>query len=157
MNKQRATSLLVLSVLVSAGCYVEQPLTNLPPAPATRISAELSDSGTVAMSNAIGPGATLVEGVVSSASSDEWVLQMVRVDHRDGRSVDWNGEPVRFAPNFLTQPTVRKLDKGRSWLAAGGILIGAFALAQAFDLFGSPEEDDGGPQPPASLIPAGGR
>ncbi len=152
----RATSLLVVLAVCSAGCYMEKPLTTLPPPPATRIAATLTDSGTVAMSNAIGAGATRVEGVVTTASDDVWVLQMLRVDHRDGRTIDWNREPVSFVPNLLVQPTVRTLDKRRSWLAAGGILVGAFVAAQIFDLIGSPEDDRDTTPPPQSVIPSGG-
>lgn len=156
----RASKSIVLAILVSAasGCYTERPLTTLPPPPSTHIAATLTDSGTVALSNAIGPGALAVEGVVSAADSAVWVLQMLRVDHRDGRTVDWSREPVTFEPRFLTQPRVKVLDKKRTWLAAGGIAVGAFVLASAFDLFGAPEQDRGGPPPPpVSLIPVGGR
>ena len=156
-NGCRATSLIVLLTAAAAGCYVEQPLTTLPPPPATRITAVLTDSGTVAMSNAIGPGALAVEGVVTSASNDVWVMQMLRVDHRDGRSIDWNREAVSFAPSLLTQPNVKVLDKRRSWLAAGGLVIGAYVLAQAFDLFGSPDEEGEEPPPQAGLILSGGK
>ena len=153
----RATSLVVVVLAVwSAGCYVEKPLTTLPPPPATRIAATLTDSGTVAMSNAIGAGATRVEGVVTAANDNVWVLQRLRVDHRDGRAIDWNREPVSFAPRLLVQPTVKTLDKKRSWLAAGGILIGVFVASQAFDLFGSSEEDRDTTPPPHSVIPSGG-
>lgn len=141
----------------AAACYVEKPLQTLPPPPATRILAALTDSGTVAMANAIGAGALAVEGVVTSANENVWVLQMLRVDHRDGRSIDWNREPVSFAPHLLTNPTVKVMDRSRSWLAAGGIAIGAFVIAQAFDLFGSSEEEGEEPPPPASVIPSGGR
>jgi hypothetical protein len=119
--------------------------------------AALTDSGTVALSNAIGPGALSVEGVVSSADENVWVLQMVRVDHRDGRTINWNREPVSFAPGLLTRPSVRVLDKRRSWLAAGGITVLAFIAARSFNLIGSSEEGPDEPPPPASLIPVDGR
>ncbi|HEY0673611.1 MAG TPA: hypothetical protein VGD27_15135 [Longimicrobiales bacterium] len=156
-RKLAAICLALTAAPFAAGCYVEKPLETLPPPPATRILATLTDSGTVAMSNAIGPGALAVEGVVTSANNNVWVLQMLRVDHRDGRTINWNREPVSFAPNLLSKPTVKVLDRTRSWLAAGGIAIGAFVLAQAFDLFGSPDEEGEEPPPPASVIPSGGR
>jgi hypothetical protein len=138
------------------GCYLEQPLTVTPPAPATRIIAQLTDSGTVALSNSIGAGALEVEGVVRSADADTWTLQLVRVDHRDGRTINWNREAVTVRPSLLTNPMVRVLDKKRSWLAAAGITIGAIVLARAFDLLGSPDDEPEEPPPPASLIPDGG-
>ncbi len=146
--------------LCAAGCYMERPLQDPTPVPSTRVLAQLTDSGTVALSNALGPGALGVEGVVASADAQSWTLQMVRVNHRDGRIIEWNREPVNFPRNLLTQPMVKVLDKKRSWLAAGGIVIGAFILAQTFDLLGSSENEDEEPPPPASVvpvIPGGGR
>ena len=150
--KKTAFCCVALAVIAS-GCYVERPLQTMPPAPATRIIATVTDSGVVAMSNQIGPGATLVEGVVSAADNSSWTLQMLRVDHRDGRTIAWNREPVTFPASTLTQPSVKVLDKKRSWLAAGGITIGALILAQSFDLLGSSEEDNTEEPPPQKRIP----
>jgi hypothetical protein len=143
--------------IINIGCYLERPLTVTPPPPATRIIAQLTDSGTVALSNFIGAGALEVEGVVSAADANSWTLQMIRVDHRDGRTINWNREAVSVRPSLLMNPTVRSLDKKRSWLAAAGITIVAILAAQAFDLLGSPDDEPEPPPPPASLIPDGGR
>ena len=143
---------------MSAACYTQQPLTTMPPAPSTRIVAQLTDSGTVAMSNAIGPGAMAVEGVVTTADPQSWTLQMLRVDHRDGRSIDWNREAVAFPASVLSQPLVKVLDRKKSWLAAGGITIGAFILARTFNLVGGDDNDeDDGEEPQQIVIPVGGR
>ena len=144
--------------MVSGACYKEQPLQTLPPAPAMRLTAQLTDSGTVAMSNAIGAGALSVEGVVASANEQQWTLQMVRVNHRDGRAIDWNREAVAFPSNVLVRPTVKVLDKNRSWLAAGGIVIGAFVVARALEIGFVGEDDPGnGEEPQQIVIPAFGR
>ncbi len=158
MNVKRAV---VAAVAVFAsGCYMQRPLDVTPPPPSTHLMAQLTDSGTVALSNALGPGALGVEGVVAAADAQSWTLQMLRVDHRDGRTIEWNREQVVFPRAVLSQPMVKVLDKKRSWMAAGGIVIGAFVLAQTFDLFGSPDEEGDEPPPPASVvpvIPGGGR
>jgi hypothetical protein len=141
-----------VAVLASA-CYMEKPLETMPPPPSTHLIAQLTDSGTVALSNALGPGALGVEGVVASADAQSWTLQMMRVNHRDGRVIEWNREPVTFPRGMLNQPMAKVLDKKRSWLAAGGIVLGAFVLARSFDLFGSPEDEGEEPPPPASVVP----
>jgi hypothetical protein len=145
------------AICVTSACYKEMPLETRPPAPSTRIVAELTDSGTVALAKAIGPGALVVEGVINSADQSSWVLQMLRVDHRDGRSVNWNHELVAFAPNLLTRPTVKVLDRTRSWLAGAGITLGAFILARTFNLFGADDAEEEVPPPPASVIPVDGK
>jgi len=143
--------------LFAGACYQQQPLQTVPPIPATRIVAELTDSGTVVMGNSLGPGALEVEGVVSSANENAWTFQMLRVEHRDGRSVGWNRELVSFPRTSLANPKAVVLDKRRSWLAAGGITIGALLLARAFNLIGADEDEDGTPQPQESVLGGGGR
>lgn len=143
--------------LIASACYQQQALQTVPPPPATRIVAELTDSGTVAMGTALGPGALEVEGVVTSADDNAWTFQMLRVDHRDGRSIGWNRELVSFPRTTLANPKVIVLDKRRSWIAAGGITIGALLLARAFNLIGADEDKDGTPQPQESVLGGGGR
>lgn len=150
--QSKSIVLIGMFCLVTAGCYTRAALTTPVPAPATRIVATLTDSGTVAMGNQLGAGALEVEGVVANADANAWQLLMVRVDHRDGRSISWNREPVRFSPRSLTNAQIVKLDKKRSWLAAGGITIGAFILASTFDLLGASEEDKEGEEPQAAWV-----
>jgi len=141
--------------LTATGCYMRQPLQTEPPPPATRIIADLTDAGTVAMSNALGPGVLEVEGVVTSADGNAWALNMLRADHRDGRSIMWNREPVSFPRSALVNPVVVVFDKKRSLLAAGGITLGAFVLARAFNLIGASEDDDNTTPPAQTRIPSG--
>lgn len=141
-----------LSLLVLTGCYTRHPLVTTPPPPNTRLVATLTDSGTVAMGNALGQGAVEIEGIVTNAVIGEWTMQMLRVDHRDGRSIGWNHEVVSFPQRALVNPTVVVLDKRKSWLIAGAIAIGAFLAAQTFDVFGADELEDNTPQPQASKI-----
>ena len=147
----------VTAALAASGCYKQEPLRTVPPTPATRIVATLTDSGTVAMGNAIGAGALAVEGVITAANDREWTMQMIRVEHRDGRAIDWNREVVRFPSNVLSEPAVKILDKKRSWMAAGAITIGAFLAARAFNLLGADEAGDDTPVPAETVIPFGGR
>lgn len=138
-------------------CYTQRPLTTPAPAPTTRIVATVTDSGTVAMSNAIGSGAVAVEGIVAAANGNAWDLLLVRVDHRDGRSILWNRERVSFPSYALADPTERTLDKRRSWLAAGVVVLGAFLAARAFSLIGGDEVPDDNPIPQEIIVPVGGR
>ena len=144
---------LLLLTMMMGGCYKRTPLAATTPATATRLVATLTDSGTVAMGNALGPGALEVEGVVRKADENQWTIELLRVDHRDQRSISWNHEPVSFPRGALTNPVVIVFDKRRSWLAAGGIAVGAFLLARAFDLIGSDEDKSEVPPPQESVVP----
>jgi len=151
--KLRDHATAALACLAAAGCYKQVPLETLTPSPATRVVAELTDSGVVAMGNALGPGAMEVEGVVSAASEAQWTLQLIRVDHRGGQSVMWNREPVAFARTLLANPMTVKLDRTRSWLAAAGIVAGAVIIAKSFNFFGGADTGSGGEIPQNSVVP----
>jgi hypothetical protein len=137
-------------------CYTAHPLETPLPQPAATIVAEVTDSGVVAMANAIGPGAEEVEGVVSSADANTWNLNLVRVDHRGGSSVMWNHELVPFPRYALTSVSEKRFDRGKSWLAGGLIAAGAFAVAKAFHALGADENKEPTPIPPTTRIPGGG-
>ena len=146
---------MVLAVIciVAASCYKQVPLNTTHPAPTTRIVATLTDSGIVAMGNALGPGATEVEGVVSNATDSQWTLQLIRVEHRDGRSITWNREPVPFLRTLLANPMMVTVDRKRSWLAAGGIVIGAFLIAKSFNVIGGDEGSPPVDDPERAVVP----
>jgi hypothetical protein len=147
-----AKVVLLVFCAVLGGCYTRRPLETVPPQPNTRVVALLTDSGTVAMSNAIGAGAQEVEGVVARANETEWTFAMMRVDHRDGRSIPWNRELVTFPATTLTKPVVVALNKKKSWIAAAGITIGAYLVANAFGVINSGEDKPIEPVPQATTV-----
>lgn len=148
-GRSPAGRLVGLGLLVSTtACYMRVPLETPTPPPSTRVVASVTDSGTVALGNAIGPGAIEVEGLVAKTDAEAWELLLLRVDHRDGRSVVWNREPVTFPHGALANPTERRLDRTRSWVAAGLITAGAIAAASMFRLIGADDFSNPDPIPP---------
>jgi hypothetical protein len=134
MRQRAMRRVVAVATLLSffTACYAQRPLTAPVPSPTTRVVAQLTDSGVVTMANAIGPGAVAVEGVVSEAGTDGWTLQLLRVEQRGGVSTQWNREPVRFPRNALTNVRERRLDRNRSWFAAGVVAAAAVAIALLF-------------------------
>lgn len=131
-----------------AACYTQQPLLTDTPAPMTRVVARLTDSGVVAMSNAIGAGAVAVEGMVTAADATTWELALLRVDYRGGTSMRWQRERVAFPRAALTHATERTLNRRKSWLAGGLIAAGTLLVARLFGAFSGGEPGDGDPVPP---------
>lgn len=143
-------------VLFLTACYTQVPLEAPAPAPAARIIASLTDTGTVVMANTVGPGASEIEGIVTSADANTWSLNLLRVDHRGGTSVTWNREVVSFPRYALTRPEVKRLDKTRSWGAAALIAASAFVATRLFSHGGSDDPGTPPPPPPANRVPGGG-
>lgn len=140
---------LVLVVGVSAfvtACYKHVPVAA--PALSTRIIAQVTDTGSVVMANAIGSAATEVEGVIAGVTDAAWRLQLVRVDHRGGMSSLWQREEVAFPRIALTNVREKRLDKKRSWLVAGALTAGVVLVSKAFGGVLTGGSDDGGTPPP---------
>ena len=117
-------------------CYSQRPLTMPVPAPGTRIVAQVTDSGVLAMTTALGSGPVAVEGVVAAADASSWDLRIVRVDYRGGASILWNRELVSFPRSTLTHATERRLDRGKSWFVAGAVVATAVLAARVFGALG---------------------
>ena len=134
-------------LFVFAGCYRQLPLASPLPQPNQRIVAEVTDTGVVAMSNLLGPGAQEIEGIVVAADNDAWDLRMLRVDYRGGTSVVWKEEQVRFPRYALSQATERRFSSGRSWLMAAAVTSLALLGAKFLGVIGG-GGDEGKPPPP---------
>jgi hypothetical protein len=118
------------------------------PAPMTRVVARLTDSGVVAMSNAIGSGAVAVEGIVAAADATTWELELLRVSYRGGTSMTWQRERVTFPRAALTHATERTFNRRKSWLAGGLMVAGTLLIARLFGAFSGGGGDDDDPVPP---------
>ena len=143
-------------MLSLAACYTQRPLGGVP-APAVRIVATMTEAGAVAMTNAIGPGSTEVEGVVVSTDADRWTLEMLRVDHRGRSSVAWNREHVTFPRDALTNVTERALDKKRSWLAVGVVAASTVLIGGLLSAITGGGDESEPSAPTENVAPAGGR
>ncbi len=135
-------------VWLLAACFSQAPLPSAIPAPETRIVAQVTDTGVLSMSNAIGSGATEVEGVVAGADATAWDLRMIRVDYRNGQSVVWNRELVRFPRSALSQATERRFSNKRSWIMAGLLTSTAFLAARFLGVIGGGDGTEKPPPPP---------
>jgi hypothetical protein len=148
MNTKHTPRVALGLVLLLTGCYTQDPLTTPLPVPGTRIVAHVTDSGVVAMTEALGAAPVEVEGVIDAADAKVWDLRLVRVEYRGGRSSLWNRELVRFPRAALTAPTEKHLDKGKSWLVAGVVTATALLAARVFAGFSGTETPNPQPPPP---------
>lgn len=155
MKSNRSLLQVTPAAILLTACYTQVPLQRSVPEPATRIVAQVTDTGTVSMGNAIGPGAREVEGVVATADASVWNLHLVRVDQLGGASTLWNRELVSFPRNALVNPTIKRLDKPRSLLAGVVVAAGAFAAARLFTALGADDDPGTDPTPQQIRIPGG--
>lgn len=128
----RSTLLLVPLI---AGCYTYKPLPSTGPATGTRVSAELTDQGSIDMSSQLGPGVTQVQGEVLPSDSTSLRLAILTTANNRGIESDWQREQVAIPVNALGRLEQRKLSYGQTALAGGLAITGLYAM---YRLLGGP-------------------
>ena len=120
------TVLLLLPLM--AGCYTYKPLPSTGPETGTRVSAELTDQGSIAMSSQLGPGVTQVQGEVLPSDSIALRLAILTTANNRGIESDWQREQVAIPVNALGRLEQRKLSFGQTALAGGLAIGGLYAM-----------------------------
>jgi hypothetical protein len=145
-RRTRSTVALMLLLPQLAGCFQYVPATTEAVPTGSRISFGVTDPGRVALSDAVGPGVQRIEGRLVATTDTSLVLSVLAIEHVDLRvPLKWRGEQVAVPRNYVTDVREWRLSKGRSWLLAGLIAVGAVVAAQlAITGFGS----DGGNDKP---------
>jgi len=111
--------------LVLAGCYKYVPADHAELAPATPVSVELSERGTVNLAPKIGPSVVVVEGNITDASASSLTLALENIRRRGESSVaNWNGESITLSLDDIAQVKRRELSRSRT-VAASTVLVAA--------------------------------
>jgi len=127
------TILLLLPLM--AGCYTYKPLPATGPETGTRISAELTDQGSIDMSSQLGPGVTQVQGEVLPSDSIALRLAILTTANNRGIESDWQREQVAIPVNALGRLEQRKFSVSQTALAGGLAITGLYAM---YRLLGGP-------------------
>jgi hypothetical protein len=131
----RASAL--IAVLLVAGCYSYHPLESPAPASGTRVAAELTDAGSLAMASQIGPSVTSVRGEVVESNPDGFLLALTSVMGRNEQEVFWRGEQVRLPRITVACVQQRRFAPAKTILFGGAVVGGLFAAVKAFTGSGS--------------------
>lgn len=138
---QALTRIVLAAVLtVATACHDRVPIGLSTPVAEVRVIAKLTDIGAQQMAGKIGPAATEIEGYIQSATDSVWSIRLVRVDQLGGYSTHWTQELVDFPRSALNAPVERRLNKKKSWLAAGAVAVGLSLARLVFSGFAG---DDG--------------
>lgn len=138
------------------GCYSYAPLeTGVPPAGET-IEFHINDRGRFELGERLGPGVAKVEGRLTGTTDDQYLVNVAAVSLLNGERNRWSGESVRLSRGHVDRAAVRTLDKRRSWMAAGVVVVslGAFIATRGLlvNFFGDSERPPT-TEPPISFGP----
>lgn len=130
-SRLAATGLLVVA---AAGCYRLTPIDGASPAAGMEVRVSLTDEGSVRLAPLIGPRIAAVEGSVIAGTDTAIVLAVRSVVGQGGRTMNWSQERLAIPRSAVSSIRTRKLDRKRTWFAAGLTVVGALALGEAFGL-----------------------
>jgi hypothetical protein len=131
MRFDRRTSLILAAVPALTGCYTFAPVDLGAARPGMRVEVALSPRGSEDLARVVGPGVARIEGALVRVAADSVELALVRSARRDGADDLWQRQRVAVASGFIAQARVRRLSRTRTWLLAGGAVLGV-ALSAGF-------------------------
>lgn len=123
-----------LPVVALASCYRLSPIDGGSPPVGVEVNLALTDEGSVRLAPLIGPRIDALEGVVASASDTAIELAVRAVVAQNGRTMAWSQERLVVPRSAVSSIRGRRLDRKRTWIAAGLTIAGALALGEAFGL-----------------------
>lgn len=140
-------ALVLCLVLLQAACYRYRVAAY--PAVGTDVRVELTTEGTSALTGALGPRVTGIDGRLLRFGTDSsLVLHVLGVRKADGSREEWAGEmPVEVRRTHLHAVAVRELDRARSW-TVGAVIAAAAATVGILAVEASRGKDGTGGSPP---------
>jgi hypothetical protein len=150
-RRRTAGALLAAWSLLLQGCYESLPLQQETPPTAQRVELVLNDRGRAAVADKLGVAVDKVEGTVVGEDADSYTMSVFRVSTLTGSGSTWTGQQVAIAKDGTTGFQVRRLNKTRTALLAGGVVVGLVGIfAKSLNLGGAsaevPPTDTPGPQ-----------
>jgi len=129
IRRNRVGALLCALTFLLQGCYETLPLqTGTAPPVAERVLFVLNDQGRVGLSSKLGPAVDKVEGTVLQVSENAYDISVTGITQVGGGSAMWNGERVSVGKDLVASYAVRRLNRTRTALLAGGVTVGAVLL-----------------------------
>jgi hypothetical protein len=130
------------AVLALSACYTYRPLAVSEPEPGTRISAQLTGSGSQELAAQVGPDVLHLEGKVLQADSSGLDLEVREIESYRGIRSDWNGEQVRLPRQAVAGIQERRLSPGGTGIMGGLLVAGLYAI---YRVMGGPGLFEGNP------------
>lgn len=136
MTKLVWRGMAVVAAVVSQGCYAYVPLETASSPVGQTVALQITDRGRVELADRFGPGLARIEGLVTSADSDDVVMNVFQVAHVDGLRNRWSGEMVRVQRGLVGRLEERKLSRSRTFALVAVATGTMAALVASQGLFG---------------------
>jgi hypothetical protein len=147
---------IVAAIVLLQGCFSYSPLeTGIPPV-GENIEFRINDRGRFELADRLGRGLATIEGRLTGTTDGQYLVNVAAISFLSGERSRWSGEPMRLSKDHVGESAIRRLDRKRSWIAAGLVTVGlvAFIVTRGLlvDFFGD-VEDPPPTIPPIDLAP----
>jgi len=136
------TRFIFSAALSLSACYTYRPLASPEPTAGTRVSAQLTGTGSQELTAQIGPDVLHVEGTVLQADSTGYDMEVREIESYRGIRSDWNGEQVRLPRLAVAGIQERRLSPGGTGIMGGVLVAGLYAI---YRVLGGPGLFEGNP------------
>jgi hypothetical protein len=147
IHNMRVSALVFL--IAVGGCYTYHPLQDPIPESGSRVAADLTDAGSLALASQVGPGVVTIRGEVVESDREGILLALTSVLGRDEQETLWKGEQVRIPFTTVARVTQRRFALGKSFLFSWAAVGGLVAAIKAFQGDGSAGGISGGGNGPS--------
>lgn len=133
-----------------AGCYTYSRPATVEPEPARTFVFDLTDQGRAALAGGVGAGTDRIEGGLVTLTDSSFTVRVARVVDIRGGVAQWNGEAVSIRREYVGTVRERRLSRGRTAVAVGGVAAAVVALiaSRGLGVFGNDPGGSPGEPPP---------
>jgi hypothetical protein len=130
-----ARGLLALAPAVLPACYHYVPLRSAAE-PGVQVQVELNDLGRVGLTDAVGPEAGKIDGVLESSSDSGMVVRVAQIEGEYGGVTRWEGERVAIRQEFIRTLRRREFSATRTAVVAAAAGAGIVVFVTTRNLLG---------------------
>ncbi|MFL5480671.1 MAG: hypothetical protein ACJ8AK_00620 [Gemmatimonadaceae bacterium] len=95
------------------------------------VRVQLTDAGTSHVASLVGPGATYLDGNLSTLTDSSFTIAVMDLGRLNGTEESWKGEQVTIARTEASSIELRKAAPGRSAALTAALVGGAALVARA--------------------------
>ena len=132
----RAITAAIVLLLSTSGCYRQVPTEGGPATVNRELVFELSERGRMDLAPQLGADLQSVAGRVTAFEGDSYSLAVSQTGSRGGIETLWRGERAMIPRAYVVSVAERRLDKRRTWIAAGVSVLGVALVGRAFGVDG---------------------
>jgi len=133
-NRGGATVCVLLLLATASACYRLTPSDGGAPTVGRELVLQLTDRGSIELAPQLGAQLRSVSGRVTEFRENAYLVAVTQTNSRSGIETLWRGEPSSIPRDYVSSIAERRLDKGRTWVAAGLSALGVALVGKAFGI-----------------------